>query len=760
MPHPACATICLRGVRSPRRGHGLPGNRAPLPLSRRSKRVLKIGIPRALHYYRYYPAMRAFFEALGAEVLVTEPTTRAMLSNGIKCVVAESCLPLKAYTGHVMDFTGKVDYVFVPSVKSVEHDLYNCVKLFALPDQMRGAIPDAPPILDVLFDVNLGRKAVYKELHALGRRIGASPGKVDVACATALKAHYRYNELLHRGFTPATAMEVMDGRPESDFRTPELPPNAPKVALVGHPYNLYDDYINHNIVKKLGTMGLHILTVDSATTEELDRGVGRIIGSPYWMNEKEITGAAGHYLYSPQADGVIIVIAFGCGPDSMMVDAVQRVAKRGNCNPLLYITLDEHTAETGLVTRLEAFVDTLQRKRSASFTVSAPEIIYPTKPKFGKDLKLAFPHMGTLHVALRVLFSKLEIDFVAPPPCNKRSLDLAAKYSPEFACVPYKLTLGNFLDALDQGANGITLLTGSNNCRFGYYHKLQEQVLKDLGYEFQMVLPEISGRTLGRLKEVLSEASGKSRRDCMSAALLALDTQRKLDEVERKVQYVRAREFKFGTANQIWEEAIALMSRVTNKESLKATKKHIDAKLDTVPIDRAHDPLRICIVGEIYVVQEPYINQDVEVELGRLGVEANRSEQISQWLSVFPGVVLDRIGVGHGARIKKAEMPYLKFWSGETVGQTVMASEDGYDGVIQLAPFTCTPEVVAQNVLPRLRKDVDIPVLTVILDEQTARTGLITRLEAFVDLLQRRRTVNGRRKQVPSLVKWIHLLRP
>ncbi|MBI4316983.1 MAG: hypothetical protein HY675_00720 [Chloroflexi bacterium] len=720
----------------------------------------KIGIPRAFHFYRYYPAMRAFFEALGVEPVVSEPTTKATVTNGLKCVVAESCLPLKVFCGHVMNLADKADFVFVPSIRSVETDLYNCIKLFALPDQVRGAVAGAPPVLDMLFDVNLGRKAVYNELYRVGRYLGSNRGRVDRACEVAHKAHVRYSQLLHRGFSPLEALEVIDGGPESDFLGQQLPPDAPKVALVGHHYNLYDDYLNHDVVKKLGNMGLRIVTGDCATLEQLNTGVGRVIGSAYWMNEREITGAAGHYLYCNGVDGVIVVTVFGCGPDSMMIDAVQRTAKKGNCNPLLCLTLDEHTAEAGLVTRLEAFVDTMRRKKSASFVISTPQVIAPIKPSFGKDLKLAFPHMGTAHVAIRVLFNKLEVDCVVPPPCNQRSLDLAAKYSPEYACVPYKLTLGNFLDALESGANALTLLTGPNNCRFGYYHKLQEQVLRDLGYEFQMVLPEISGRTLGRVGEVLHEASGKSARECMSAAMLALNVQQELDAIERKVQYIRPRELRVGGVNKIWDEAIEAMARVTSKDSLRATRKMLDERLEAVPIDKTRDPVRICIVGEIYVVQEPYINHDLEVELGRLGVEANRSEQISQWLSVFPGIILDRLGLGHNARIKKAEMPYLRFWSGETVGQTVMAAEDGYDGVIQLAPFTCTPEVVAQNVLPKLRRDVDIPVLTIILDEQTARTGLKTRLEAFVDLLQRRRNLVGQPRAKPGIVKLFHLLRP
>ena len=122
-----------------------------------------------------------------------------------------------------------------------------------------------------------------------------------------------------------------------------------------------------------------------------------------------------------------------------------------------------------------------------------------------------------------------------------------------------------------------------------------------------------------------------------------------------------------------------------------------------------------------------------------MGVEVSRAEMLSQWLVISPALILEAVGMGHEARIARAARPYLEHIHGETVGQTVMAAREAFDGVIHLTPFTCTPEVVNQNVLNRLHKDVDIPVLTLVLDEQTGQAGVKTRIEAFVDLLARRR---------------------
>lgn len=359
--------------------------------------------------------------------------------------------------------------------------------------------------------------------------------------------------------------------------------------------------------------------------------------------------------------------------------------------------------------------------------------------------RVTFPHMGMIWVPMKVLFQKLGIDVIVPPPCSAKSLALASKYSPEFVCVPYKLVLGNFLEGLELGANTLILLGGQNNCRFGYYSILQQQVLRDLGYDFEMLTPEISSRTISGVFDVLRHLTDykASRWDCLRAALFALVVLGDIDEIERKVQWVRARELETGTADRIFDAAAQTLSEPDSLYSLKKIKRRFLNELDKVPIKKDHHPIRVCVVGEIYVVHESYINMNLDKELGRRGVEISHSEQLSQWLVLSPALILESIGWGHEARIASAAKPYLEHLHGETIGQTVMAKRDGFDGVIQLTPFTCTPEVVNRDVLPRLQRDIDLPVLTLVLDEQTGRAGQLTRIEAFIDLLLRRQKRGG-----------------
>ena len=127
--------------------------------------MIRIGIPRALCYYQYYPMLKTFFEELGAEVVISPPTTQAVLSEGSSRVVAETCLPAKVFLGHVLSLVKDCDYVFIPAIRSVKRRTYNCSKLLGLPDMTKAVIPESPPILDIDIDLNKGKGTLYRAIY-------------------------------------------------------------------------------------------------------------------------------------------------------------------------------------------------------------------------------------------------------------------------------------------------------------------------------------------------------------------------------------------------------------------------------------------------------------------------------------------------------------------------------------------------------------------------------------------------------------------
>ncbi|MFC2002617.1 acyl-CoA dehydratase activase-related protein [Chloroflexota bacterium] len=333
--------------------------------------MIRIGIPRALLYYQYYPMWKTFFEELGAEVVVSSPANQATLSSGSSRVVADTCLPVKIFLGQVLSLISESDYIFIPAVRSMKRKVYNCSKFLGLPDMTRAAIPEAPPILEIEIDVNRGKHELYQAIYRLGRRFTWKPFEVRRASMAAWQAHLDYRQLMSsHQLTPPQAIESISDTPQAEPKTSSTSPNSTQgtVALIGHPYLIYDEHINHRLLNRLEQAHYRILTPEMLTAEELESATSRLVGNAYWTYEEEVVGAGGHYLQSG-VDGVIGIMAFGCGPDSVMMDMVRREAARMRATPFMSLTLEEHTAEAGLITRLEAFLDMIPRRKRRATAV-------------------------------------------------------------------------------------------------------------------------------------------------------------------------------------------------------------------------------------------------------------------------------------------------------------------------------------------------------------------------------------------------------
>ncbi len=327
--------------------------------------MIRIGIPRALLYYQNYPMWKTCFEDRGAEVVLSPPTTQAMLSEGSARVIADTCLPVKVFLGHVLYLVEKCDRIFVPAIRSVKSKVYNCPKFLGLPDMTKAVVPESPPILDIDIDINQGKRKLYQAIYQLGRHFNWNPFKVRRASMIAWQTYLNYRELMSRhGLTPPEAIARISATPETEHKVHPSQPSSTRatIALIGHPYLVYDEYINHRLVHRLEQAGNKVLTPEMLTTAELESAIARLVGEAYWTYEEEVVGAGGHYLQSG-ANGAIGIMTFGCGPDSLMMDTVRRQAAKLRSTPFMSLTLEEHTAEAGVVTRLEAFTDMIFRRK-------------------------------------------------------------------------------------------------------------------------------------------------------------------------------------------------------------------------------------------------------------------------------------------------------------------------------------------------------------------------------------------------------------
>jgi len=363
-------------------------------------------------------------------------------------------------------------------------------------------------------------------------------------------------------------------------------------------------------------------------------------------------------------------------------------------------------------------------------------------------MRIGMPHMGNLYIPFKALFQRLNIDFVIPPVNSQHTLTLGVNHSPEGLCIPFKLTLGNLIEATQLGADTLLMPAGDGICRLGYYAKIQEQILHDLGYNnIEVIKLGISEhKLLGLLKIIKRLSKDTSWIKILSAFRFGLSKLNALDKIERVVQKVRAVELVKGTANQLFAKAINAIDKADDHNALKKVQTEYINQLNQVMKDNQAQPPVVGIIGEFYVVLEPFSNFDVESELGKLGVEVKRTMFTSEWTKF--SFFLNPLGINEKDRIHKAALPYLKRDIGgdgwESVGEKVLHAKE-YDGIIHLTPFTCMPEIMAQNIMPKTKEN--IPVLTVLCDEQMSKTGMLTRLEAFVDLLERKRQAEDNNRQ-------------
>lgn len=303
--------------------------------------------------------------------------------------------------------------------------------------------------------------------------------------------------------------------------------------------------------------------------------------------------------------------------------------------------------------------------------------------------------------------------------------------------------LGSYLEAIEQGADTVITSGGSGPCRAGWYGYLHQKILQDLGYDTRIIVMESPYRNpwdfLKKIHSVISPG-GVSWWKFGKVFKKAWEKLKVLDETEILSHRIRPYEINKGETTRVFNKCLQIIDTAQSLPEIAAAGEEARRMLQAVPRDNSRKPLKIGIIGEIYVVLEPFANLDLEVTLGEMGVETHRSIYLTDWTresTSFEGE--------HDAF--RAAAPYLPEIVGghgiQSVGNTVLYAKNGFAGVVQLAPFTCIPEIVAKPILGRVTRDYDIPVLTVFLDEQTGKAGLQTRLEAFVDLLAQKRSKAG-----------------
>ena len=305
-----------------------------------------IGLPRSLLFHKYRVLWETFFDALEVETVTSPPSNRAILARGIELSVDETCVPLKLFLGHVEALRGKAEYVLIPRIVTLAKDETACVKFMASYDVARNSVPGVQ-LLEYSVDVK-NRVFERAELCRVGGKFVSDRRRVRKAYDRAALAYLKHTAELDE------AQEEILSR------------SGLKVLIVGHAYNLYDEMLGKPIADFLRKQDVHVVSSefhDTAKARVLARNVSLDIP---WTYNKELLGALESY--RDRVDGVIFLVTFPCGPDSLMTELCMRRIKD---TPSIMLVLDELQSEAGLRTRLESFIDLIAVGTSAGVASGA-----------------------------------------------------------------------------------------------------------------------------------------------------------------------------------------------------------------------------------------------------------------------------------------------------------------------------------------------------------------------------------------------------
>lgn len=358
-------------------------------------------------------------------------------------------------------------------------------------------------------------------------------------------------------------------------------------------------------------------------------------------------------------------------------------------------------------------------------------------------MKITFPHMGNMYVPIRVLLDTVGIEYVMPPLNTKETMELGVVNSPEFACLPFKTILGDLIYGLKNGADFVLFGGGSGQCRFGYYGDLLSKIIENLNYDVKFVCLDTTNITVkGVLEKIAPLTEGKNTIDIVKGILYAARTVFLVDKLNRLAGYTRCRELNKGETDKIISEFQDNVQKVYGYKAIREAIKSARKQLLDIKIDRKKKTLKVAIVGEIYAASHPGINFEIEKKLGNMGVEVHNFLGVSKWIlnhfikNNLPIRIKDKSLIAGREFVNTNDIGGHGI---QTIGASIISAKRKYDGVIQIYPFTCMPEIIAQSVLVEVQRKYQIPIMTLIVDEMTGEEGYMTRLEAFVDLLEMRK---------------------
>jgi predicted CoA-substrate-specific enzyme activase len=728
-----------------------------------------IGIPRIFFFHEFLPYWSTLIGEMGFRIEVSPETNQHVIRMGIETIFTESCFPHKVAHGHIKSIIDKnVDALLIPSFINF-NEKSDTVRSFACPYTQ--TIPyfsnlifgnNGVHIIKPILNFELGKEKLLEEITKEFRRFGVSKSTVKKAMQKADEAQRLFIISIKR-----RGQEILDSLSEKT------------IVIVGRPYNAFDSGINMKIPEKLSTLGMFTIPMDFLPIENVD--IKKIWPNMYWRSGQNILRAVEIIRENPNLFALFIG-NFSCGPDSF----IHRFFKEAmGEKPFLQIEIDEHSADAGIITRCEAFLDSIDSDHRKfvsahwkTYKGYNRNVYYEASRQISSQLKkrtIFIPKMSDHAFSVAAAFQSCGINAQVMDPPDLETVKTGRRFVSGKECYPCLITTGDMVKKalspdFDPDKSAFFMPSGSGPCRFGQYNILHRIVLNRIGFSS---VPIFSPNQDSSLYEELGIVGDDFTRQAWKGIIAT-------ELLIKCLHEIRPYEIKRGQTEEIYGKYLHDISSLVREKSDKfeALLEEICNEFKKIPRIDQKKPL-IGIVGEIFVRHNIFSNENIIKKVESMGGEVWLAP-FEEWIYYINTTALrharERLRNG-GFSIqafkeilslittryvqKKVEhkfsrhfkgflktlhepstkeifrnaSPYLHdSFEGEAVlsiGKAVDYVKRGASGVINVMPFGCMPGTIVSAFMKGLKQDTGIPYLNIAFDGTEATCSEI-QLEAFM----------------------------
>lgn len=733
----------------------------------------RVGIPLSLIFYEYLPFWKSFFQSLGWEVVLSPKTNKTIINQGIERFTTETCYPVKVAIGHIEALNQQpLDYIFLPNFINTPLTYPDITHTHACP--MIQSFPDiAIPILKLNhhtaeiihpnIQLKYGLKQLLKELQ-IEPALKIFPA---VILMKALQQAWDIQQQFYRQIEEEgrQIMSKLDHYPQA-------------LVLIGRSYNIADNGINLDLPDKFRQMGIPVIPMDFLPLNEID--IAQDYPNMYWHYGQKILSAVKLIRKNPKLYGVYIS-NFGCGPDSYIQPYTEREFAG---KPFLGLEIDEHSADAGLITRCEAFLDSIRNLN----TLTTPKISAPIpKPYFKKenlkDRIIYIPHMGDPALGVVHTFRAYGIEARIFPPSDHTTLELGRKYSTGKECYPYLMTLGDIIKII-QHENGnhkrlaFFMPSATGPCRFGQYHFLQNVVLNELGYKDVYFINPNQGKDFYKEMNISGNA----------VQLLAWNSVLYIEHLDKLLRETRPYEKVSGETDQVYQDQLKKACQyIETKKNPQDLVPELRKAFNCVAVQAKNSLPKVGLVGEIFVRNHEFSNEFLARRLEKEGLEV-WLPTISEWVfytnhtrkfhtqimgdwnvfiktclmdivqhrmekkynRLFRSVLINHSEPDIPTMIRYSRdflSPQYEGEAGLTIAKSIDYYRKGIRGIVNTMPFGCMPGNIVSALTHSIRPHIgNIPWINLAYDGNGS-LNLETRIKAFVHQVREYQTPNENLQQ-------------